>query len=306
LRPTISLTKVSDVTPLEGQAATVRRFNRSYTQRIGALDDSFLGTHMPLGAARLLFEIGTRPGTVQALRARLGLDSGYLSRLLRRLEEEGLVEVVPDPDDRRRRVATLTAGGRTRWDELEQRSEQRARALIEPLSPRRRERLVAALAEADLLVRAATVSIEEIDPMESSARDAVNRYFAEIRDRFGFDATGLDAKDAATLRAPLGVFLLARSDGEPVACGGVQTIDTGVGEIKRMWVHSGWRGAGLGSRLLRELEDQCRRLGHHTVRLDTNETLTEAIAMYQAAGYRLIDRYNDNPYATHFFTKPLA
>jgi DNA-binding MarR family transcriptional regulator/GNAT superfamily N-acetyltransferase len=290
---------------LEAQTATVRRFNRSYTQRIGALDDSFLGMSMPLGAARLLFEIGSQPRTVQALRARLDLDSGYLSRLLRRLEEEGLVEVAPDPDDRRRRAATLTHTGRARWDELEQRSEQRARDLIEPLSQRRRARLAAALAEADLLVRAATVSIEEIDPMDSPAREAVDRYFAEIHERFGFDATGLDAKDGAALRAPHGVFLLARSDGEPVACGGVQTIEPGIGEIKRMWVHSGWRGAGLGSRLLRQLEDHCRRLGHHTVRLDTNQTLTEAIAMYQAAGYRLIDRYNDNPHATHFFEKPL-
>jgi DNA-binding MarR family transcriptional regulator/N-acetylglutamate synthase-like GNAT family acetyltransferase len=291
------------VTPLDEQTATVRRFNRAYTQRIGALDDSFLGMRMPLGAARLLFEIGSQSGTVQALRARLGLDSGYLSRLLRRLEEQGLVEVVPDPADRRRRVATLSAAGRSSWQSLEQRSDQRARALIEPLSPRRRERLVAALAEADLLVRAATVSIQETDPTAPAARDAVGRYFAEIHERFRFDATGLDAKDAAQLRAPDGVFVIAVSDGEPVACGGVQTIGAGVGEIKRMWVHNGWRGAGLGSRLLHHLEQQCRRLNHHTVRLDTNETLSEAIAMYQAAGYRSIDRYNDNPQATHFFEK---
>jgi len=291
---------------LDAQAATLRRFNRSYTQRIGALDDSFLGMNMPLGAARLLFEIGSQPGTVQALRSRLGIDSGYLSRLLRRLEEDGLVEVVPDLADRRRRVAALTPAGRDRWDELEQRSEQRARDLIEPLSQRRRARLVAALAEADLLVRAATVTIEAVDPTAAAARAAVGHYFVEIHERFGFDATGLDEKDGAALRAPHGAFLLARSDGEPVACGGVHTIEPGIGEIKRMWVHSGWRGAGLGSRLLRHLEDHCRRLGQHTVRLDTNQTLAEAIAMYRAAGYRTIDRYNDNPYATHFFEKPLT
>ena len=95
--------------------SVVRRFNRSYTQRIGALEDSFLGLGMPLGPARLLFEIGTEPATAQALRARLGLDSGYLSRLLRSLEREGLVAVVPDPADRRRRQVSLTEAGRERW-----------------------------------------------------------------------------------------------------------------------------------------------------------------------------------------------
>src|SRR5690242_10748798 len=148
----------------EADTATVRRFNRSYTQRIGALDDSFLGLEMPLSTARLLFEIGSRPGTVQALRARLGLDSGYLSRLLRRLEEDGLVRVMPDPDDRRRRIATLTAAGQDRWANLERRSEERARSLIDPLSPRQRARLVAALAEADRLVRAATIDFTDVEP----------------------------------------------------------------------------------------------------------------------------------------------
>ena len=77
----------------------LRRFNRTYTQRIGALDDSFLGLGLPLGAARLVFEIGTAGASVLELRERLELDSGYLSRLLRTLEERSLVEVRADPDD---------------------------------------------------------------------------------------------------------------------------------------------------------------------------------------------------------------
>lgn len=287
------------------QTAIVRRFNRSYTQRIGVLEDSFLGMGQPLSIMRLLFEIGSEPGTVQSLRARLGLDSGYLSRLLRRLEAEDLVAVTPDPDDRRRRLVTLTRRGRDRWEELEKRAEERARALIDPLTPRQRARLIAALADADLLVRAATVSIEEIDPSSEPARAAVRRYFDEIHDRFGFDSAGLDARDARSLRAPHGVFTVATSDGAPVACGGLRTIGPGVGEITRMWVDGSWRGAGLGSRVLRDLEKRARGFGHHTVRLDTNDTLTEAIAMYERAGYQRTGRYNDNPFATSFFEKPL-
>jgi DNA-binding MarR family transcriptional regulator/GNAT superfamily N-acetyltransferase len=285
--------------------AVVRGFNRSYTQRIGALDDSFLGLGMPLGPARLLFEVGTAPGTTQALRERLGLDSGYLSRLLRRLEGDGLVAVRPDPGDRRRRQVSLTAAGRQRWAELERRSDDQARRIVDPLTPRQRDRLARALREADLLVRAATVSFTPADPAAAVARDVVGRYFAEVGRRFGFDAAGETDKDARLLVPPTGIFVVAVSDGEPVACGGLHTIAPSVGELKRMWVHDDWRGAGLGARLLRHLEDRARDLGHATLRLDTNGALTEAIAMYGRAGYQAIERYNDNPWATHFFEKAL-
>jgi DNA-binding MarR family transcriptional regulator/N-acetylglutamate synthase-like GNAT family acetyltransferase len=301
--------------------AVVRRFNRSYTQRIGVLEDSFLGMGMPLGPARLLFEIGVAPATTQgplttqALRERLALDSGYLSRLLRRLEKDGLIDVTPDPGDRRRRQVGLTETGRDRWKELERRSDDQARMIVDPLTERQRERLAQALSEADLLVRAATVTFEPVDPASPTARDVIGRYFAEIGRRFGFDPSGETEKDALLLAPPTGVFVVALSDGEPVACGGLQTIAPlvdaplvdghSIAELKRMWVHDDWRGAGLGSRLLRHLEDQARDLGHDTARLDTNAALTEAIGMYQRAGYRAIDRYNDNPWATHFFEKCL-
>jgi DNA-binding MarR family transcriptional regulator/GNAT superfamily N-acetyltransferase len=290
-------------------AAVVRRFNRSYTQRIGALEESFLGMGLPLGTVRVLFEIGAEPGTVHELRARLGLDSGYLSRLLRRLEGEGLVDVVPDARDRRRRRVALTAAGRAAWSDLERRSDERAHLLVDPLTPRQQERLAEALATADLLVRAATVTLEPVDPTSPAAMRAMAAYFAELDARFpgGFDAGSQSAKDADLLSPPRGVFVVAVSDGEPVACGGVQTIEADIvyGEIKRMWVHDGWRGAGLGSRLLRHLESLAAELGHDVVRLDTNDTLVEAIGMYRRAGYAEIERYNDNPYARHFFEKRL-
>lgn len=292
------------------QTAIVRRFNRSYTQRVGALEESFLGLGLPLGHTRVLYEVGSEPGTVQALRARLGLDSGYLSRLLRRLEADGLVVLAPDPADRRRRTVSLTAQGRSHWEELERRSEERARQLLEPLSERQRERLAQALTQADLLVRAATVSLETVSPTAPAARHAVATYLAEIGARFGYTtaAPGTPDEDAelAAYTDPHGAFVLAVSDGAPVACGAVQTIAPGVGEVKRMWVSDAWRGAGLGARLLRHLEGTAASLGHHTVRLDTNAALTEAIAMYERAGYTRVDRYNDNPHATHFYEKPLA
>ncbi len=290
---------------LEEPTDVVRRFNRTYTQRIGALDESFLGTGRPLGPSRLLFEIGESGATVRELRDRMGLDSGYLSRLLRGLEGDGLVEVRPDLTDARRRRVTLTRRGRTAWRRLDERSEDLARTLVAPLSDRQRARLVDALATADLLVRAATVRLEDLPPTDARAVEAMAAYFAEIGRRFGFEPGDAWRVDAESMTAPDGFFVVATSDGEPVACGGVQRLPDGSAEIKRMWVHDGWRGAGLGARLLRHLEDRAREHGFAVVRLDTNDTLTEAIAMYERAGYRAIARYNDNPWARCWFEKDL-
>src|SRR3954469_18159317 len=124
-----------------GDTEVLRRFNRTYTQRIGALDESFLGLGLPLGASRLVFEIGEGGATVRDLRGRLGLDSGHLARQLRRLEEDGLVVVAPDPGDRPRPTVRLTAKGRALLRRLDDRSEQLAERLIAPLTGRQRRRL---------------------------------------------------------------------------------------------------------------------------------------------------------------------
>jgi len=285
--------------------ATLRHFNRSWAQRVGVLDESFLGTGMPAGASRLLFEIGPDGATVRDLRARLDLDSGYLTRLLGRLGDARLVTVEPDPDDRRRRLARLTAEGRRAWDRLEDRSEELARSLVEPLSERQRARLSDALATADRLVRAATVHLRAVPPESAEAVAATGHYFAELDRRFpgGFDPG--DARYAGSGSTEGSVFVVATSDGRPVACGGVVRVDERTGEIKRMWVADDWRGAGLGTRMLRHLEAEAARLGYRRVVLDTNATLVEAVAMYVRAGYAHVERYNDNPYAQAWFAKEL-
>jgi DNA-binding MarR family transcriptional regulator/GNAT superfamily N-acetyltransferase len=293
-----------------GTTEVVRRFNRTYTRRIGALDESFLGLGLPLGLARLVFEIGAQPAgaTARELRTRLGLDSGHLARQLRSLEERGLVLVRPDAADRRRRVVTLTHKGGVLRRRLDERSEELAARLLAPLTPRQQDRLTDALATADLLVRAATVELHEVDPRSPEARRAVAQYFAELDRRFptGFDVAAAESADLADPDLHPVVFVVATSEGAPVACGGVRELEPGLGEIKRMWVHDAWRGAGLGSRLLRHLEGVAVTMRHREVRLDTNGTLTEAIAMYERAGYRRIERYNDNTYAEAFFVKTLS
>lgn len=288
----------------------LRRFNRTYTQRIGVLEESFLGTGRPLAVSRLLFEIGAAGEehgvTVRDLRERLDLDSGHLSRMLRRLEADGLVATAADPADQRRRVVRLTEAGRAARQDLDDRSEELAARIVAPLTDRQRERLTEALATADLLVRAATIHLREVPPEDPLGREALGNYLREIDERFstGYRTSGPVAAEQGS------TYVLATSDGEPVAYGGIRPAPALPGaafEIKRMWVHGDWRGAGLGSRMLRHLEQLAAERGATSIVLDTNEVLTEAIAMYERTGYRSVERYpGSDPHATHFFAKQVG
>ena len=168
--------------------------------------------------------------------------------------------------------------------------------------------LESCLRPADRLLLAASASFDAVDPASADAIWALQQYFAELDRRFptGFDPGNALRGDAPSYRSPNGVFVVVHSDGEPIACGGVQRIDETTCEIKRMWVRAEWRGVGLGRRLLEHLEQHCRDLGGARVVLDTNSVLTEAISMYERAGFRSTERYNDNPYALRWFEKHLT
>ena len=286
----------------------LRSFNRSFTRQIGVLDDSFLGCGRPLALARMIFEVGLESRSVIELRDALDLDPGYLSRMLHSLAEEGLVEILEDAADRRRRLVALTREGRNEWRKLDDSSNEAAAAILAPLTNPQQERLADALATAERLLSAATVRFDEIEVTSAAARWAINSYFAELDARFpgGFAGDAYHDEDAANMSPPNGGFVVIRSDTRTLGCGGVQNLDPGIGEIKRMWIDRSVRGLGLGRRLLQYLEARVAALGNHTVRLDTNSTLTEALALYHSAGYHEIEPYNDNPYARHWFEKALA
>src|ERR1700709_1778320 len=142
----------------------VRRFNRTVTERVGALNDNFLGRERPLAEARLLWEIGLDGCEVRPLRSRMQLDSGYLSRLLRSLETAALIELTPSMNDRRIRVARLTAAGVAERAALDERSAAPARSLLAPLPPGQQARLVDAMREVERLLIATSVEIVAVDP----------------------------------------------------------------------------------------------------------------------------------------------
>jgi DNA-binding MarR family transcriptional regulator/GNAT superfamily N-acetyltransferase len=286
----------------------VRSFNRAVTQRVGALDDAFLSRGRPLGQARVLWEIGPDGSDVRALRSRLDLDSGYLSRLLRSLEAGGLVAVEPSPADRRVRIARLTDRGVIERAELDRLSDDAAAEILRPLSSGQRSRLVAAMAEVERLLAASAVRIAGCDPRRPEARFCLQAYFGELSRRFdsGFDpARSISAEDDE-LTPPAGLLIVATLHGEPVGCGALKFHDGAPAEIKRMWVAPAARGIGLGRRLLADLEERAARSGAGRVRLETNGALAEAIALYRSAGYHEVPAFSDEPYAHHWFEKRLA
>lgn len=291
----------------DNQIQQVRSFNRAVTRRIGVLTDDYLGRGRPLAESRLLFEIGRDGADVRDLRARLSLDSGYLSRLLRALEAQGLIKVQPAPHDARVRRVALTRKGQREVEALDTRSQTLATSLLAPLGEAKRLRLIAAMAEVERLLRASAVEVAPADPASAEARACIDAYLHELDARFenGFDASRSVSADPDELVPPAGVFVLARLDGEAMGCGGLKIIEPGIGEIKRMWVAPSARGLGVAQRLLDALQSQAAAMKLDTLRLDTHRSLTEARALYARNGYREIPPYNDNPYADHWFEKRL-
>ena len=286
----------------------VRAFNRTVAASIGLLDDRFLGRGRPLAQSRLLWEIGRDGIGIRELRQRLGLDSGYASRMLRALEGEGLVENVPDPADRRRRLVRLTPRGEREWNELDARSDALASGLLDGLTSDDAAELVRAMTSVERLLVRARTTIAPADPDDADVGRAFARYREELDRRFeaGFDPSRSIRVDPDELRPPRGVVLLMRVGSEPAGCGLLRFHDDGSAELKRMWLSPRYRGRGLGADMLGALEAEASDRGARRVRLETNRALVEAIAMYRRAGYEEVPAFNDEPYAHHWFEKELT
>lgn len=285
----------------------VRSFNRIMTERIGVLNDHYLGRNHPLGEARLLWEIGMEGISVRSLRNRLGLDSGYISRLLRSLEAQGLIVVGTSENDGRVRQIQLTEAGKIERTELDHCADDFAHSLLEPLNESQRVKLTAAMAQVERLLIASMVKVIVSDPTSAEARWCFESYFAELGKRFeaGFDPALSISAQAYELIAPAGLVLVAYLREEPVGCGALKLHKDAPGEIKRMWVAPQARGLGLGRRLLLDLEHYAKEAGVMVLHLETNHTLFEAIQMYRDCGYQEVEAFNDEPYAHHWFKKHL-
>src|ERR1700733_14665223 len=211
----------------ESQLQHIRRFNRLITQRVGALEVDYLRRGRPLAEARLLFEIGDDGVEVRTLRSKLKLDSGYLSRLLQSLKEQGLIAMAKgDGDGRRRRVSLTRKGGveRAAYDRL---SDYLAASMLSPLDASEQSRLLAAMGEVERLIQAASVKVAAEAADSADARRCLGAYFRELAVRFetGFDVDADDSARVEDMTPPSGLFVIARLDGDPVGCGGLKRVD---------------------------------------------------------------------------------
>jgi DNA-binding MarR family transcriptional regulator len=251
--------------------------------------------------------MGDGPVEVASLRERLGLDAGYASRLLKALEEEGLVAMGPSPDDARARVATRTPEGTAEAALLDKLSDAAAAFVLEGFNPEE-------LAEIDTAARTLTkaltrrhLTIEMVDPDSRDARWCVAQYFAEIDSLFttGYDPTKAVSVGAADLTPPQGAFLVARLHGQPVGCGGVKLPQGEPAFLKRMWVAPSARGLGVAGLVLDRLEALAVEAGATAVTLDTNSKLTAAARLYATRGYVEVPDFNGEPHADRWYRKDL-
>ncbi|HTW84047.1 MAG TPA: GNAT family N-acetyltransferase [Candidatus Sulfotelmatobacter sp.] len=155
--------------------------------------------------------------------------------------------------------------------------------------------------------RAAAVEVADAPADGGDAQWCLAQYYAELRERFAADVeAAVGAARPADFMPPRGWFFVARHDGRIVGCGGLRRVDPQLAEVKRMWVDRAARGHGIGGRLLDAIEARARDAGIRTLRLDTNASLTEAIAMYSRRGYRDVPAFNEEPYAHRWFAKDLT
>lgn len=290
--------------------AAVRRFNRFYTRIVGALDEGHLQSRFALAEVRLLFEIAHGNGpTATALVADLGLDAGYVSRLLRELSRRRLVRSTRSPDDGRRWHLSLTAKGRATVLDLESRAGADVARLIEPLADDAQTRLVGAMETVRALLEpeGQTPTGEPFTLRAHQSGDmgwVVQTHGVLYAREYGWDerfealVATIVAGFIESLDATREQCWIAERHGMRV--GSVFLVRhperDGVAKLRLLLVDPAARGLGLGQRLVRECTDFARASGYHTITLWTNDVLAAARRIYQAEGYRLVDEQPHHSY----------
>jgi DNA-binding MarR family transcriptional regulator/GNAT superfamily N-acetyltransferase len=292
----------SDPLPLpEAHVTSVRRFNRLYTQRIGALDEGHLHSPFSLASVRVLYEIAHRERpTATAIGRDLRLDPGYMSRLLRDLEKRQLIERIPSATDGRRSDLRLTEAGQATFADLDARARADVAGLLGSLTSSEQRRLVAAMNSVASLLerepRAAAAPYLLRGPEPGDLGWVVQRNGALYAEEYGWNQEyeGLVARIVADyvqhLDPPRERCWIAERDGEKV--GAVFVVRhpelEGVARLRLLLVEPAARGLGIGRRLVDECTRFARQAGYRTLMLWTNSNLVSARRIYEAAGYRLV------------------
>jgi len=277
----------------DDRISAVRAFNRFYTSKLGFLDQQLLKSPFSLSEARVLYELANRPSpSAKAIGAELGLDPGYLSRIVQKFDEEGLITRKPLPADRRQFQLSLTARGRQAFARLDRSSHDEVAKMLATLGERDRERLIAAMAAIERLLgpsRTAPATLRE--PRPGDMGWVVQSHGALYASEYGFNA-GFEALVAEIVAKFLGSFDASRErcwiadrDGAPVGSVLLVRDSDDVAKLRLLLVDPAGRGQGLGQRLVEECIAFAKACGYRKITLWTQSILLAARKIYQDAGF---------------------
>lgn len=284
--------------PVDAQVATVRRFSRFYTRRIGALDRGFLDSEYSLTEVRVLFELRQRGSTTAStVGEELGLDAAYLSRLLRDFAKRGLVTRTRSTADRRQAILRLTARGRRVFDELDARQHAAVTEMIAPLPRATRGEVVQSMARIERLLDGAprarsAYTLRDLRPGDIGW--VVHRHGALYHQEYGWDET-FEALVAAIVadfvkhRDPERERCwIAESEGEIVGSIFCVKKSKTVAKLRLLYVEPTAREMGIGKRLVDECIHFARAAGYRRLVLWTQSVLGAARRVYERAGFKLV------------------
>jgi len=276
------------------EIAAVRAFNRFYTRKLGVLDQQLLKSPFSLSEARVMYELAhTGDLAAKEIGLELGLDPGYLSRIIQKFDENGLVARKPLPSDRRQYQLSLTAKGRASFARLERTSQEHVGTMLGPLSGEDRTRLIGAMDTIERLLaapRAATPAILR-DPRPGDMGWVVQSHGALYASEYGFDASfealvaEIAAKFVTSFDAARERCWIADIDGRPVGSVFLVRHSDDVAKLRLLLVEPVGRGQGLGRRLVAECISFARACGYRRITLWTQSILVAARKIYQEAGF---------------------
>jgi DNA-binding MarR family transcriptional regulator/N-acetylglutamate synthase-like GNAT family acetyltransferase len=281
--------------------AALRRFNRFYTRQLGLLDEQVLGSGLSLAELRVLYELAQREAVVAAeLAQALGMDTGYLSRILARFSARGWLRRARAADDARRRPLSLTAKGRRAFEPIQAATDTQAATLLAPLSHGGQQAALAAMAQVEQLLqggaaRAAACHAVTLRPHASGDMGwVVQRQSLLYAQEYGWGAA-FEALVAEIVAKFLRGFdpehehcWIAEQGGKPVGCIFVVRKSARVAQLRLLHVEASASGQGVGARLVSECTAFARAKGYRKIVLWTNDVLVSARRLYQAEGFRLV------------------
>ena len=287
-------------TAINETIAAVRRFSRFYTRRIGLLQDSLLDSPFSLAEGRVLYELGQRASaTATELAGELGVDQGYLSRILRGFDQRGLIERAPSQADRRATLLSLTPQGRDAFTALDAGSRSQIAALLAPLPAPVQNRLVSALREAEALLDGGrpSPSVPYLlhQPRPGDMGWIVHRQAVLYAAEYGWDETyealiaGIVSRFVENFAAAHERCWVAERDGTVVGSVFLVRKSDEVAQLRLLYVEPSARGHGIGARLVEECIGFARAAGYARIMLWTNDVLVSARRIYQAAGFTLTE-----------------